>query len=266
MSRRRSLAHAAAAALGAAVLAACGSSGSKQGQGDSSALLTAPKDSSDRAVRGGTWQTRSDSDPIPNIDVHKVATVPAGRATDFYDFLLKYTRGAGGRNGPIAGEAAESWEFSPDGLTLTLKMRPNHAFDPRPPTNGRAMTAGDVKFSWDRFLTYSPQAVDLRPTNPASPIASLNATDDKTVVIKLNFPYRSTLDILAYQQYMMIMPTEAEGGYDPRSETRGAGPFYLDKWEQSVRLVWKKNPNWYEKGLPHLDGIDETIIPDNAST
>ena len=120
------------------------------------------------SVNGGVWETRSDSDPIPNIDVHKVATVPSGRATDFYDFLLKYTRGSEGRNGPIAGEAAESWEFSPDGLTLTLKMRPNHAFDPRPPTSGRAMTAYDVKFSWDRFLTYSPQAADLRPTNPAS--------------------------------------------------------------------------------------------------
>src|SRR5947209_3409609 len=113
ISRRRTLAGTAAAISGAALLAACGSGGSKRAPEESSGLLTVPKDTSDRAVRGGVWETRSDSDPIPNIDVHKVATVPSGRATDFYDFLLKYTRGKEGRNGPIAGEAAESWEFSP---------------------------------------------------------------------------------------------------------------------------------------------------------
>ena len=82
INRRRSLAGAGGAMVAAAVLAACGSSGgSKTEQKVSSALLTVPADSSDRATPGGTWQTRSDSDAIPNIDVHKVATVPSGRAS-----------------------------------------------------------------------------------------------------------------------------------------------------------------------------------------
>src|SRR5262249_7447751 len=128
------------------------------------------------------------------------------------------------------------------------------------------MTAADIKFSWDRFRALSPQAADLLPTNPTSPIASLSAPDDKTVVVKLNFPYLSVLDILAYNQYMLIMPRETEGGFDPKTETRGAGPCMLEKWNTGQNLIWKKQPNWYEKGLPYLDGVVETIIPDRAST
>jgi len=43
--------------------------------------------------------------------------------------------------------------------------------------------------------------------------------------VRLNFPYRSVLDIFAYQQSLMIMPTETEsGGFNPQRETRGPGP------------------------------------------
>jgi peptide/nickel transport system substrate-binding protein len=89
--------------------------------------------------------------------------------------------------------------------------------------------------------------------------------DDKTVQVKLNFPYRSVLEIFAYEQYFMIMPVEAEGGFDLRAETRGAGPYYLERWNPSVSLIWKKNPNWYEKGLPYIDTIEEFTIPVAAS-
>src|SRR5262249_14871889 len=61
-------------------------------------------------------------------------------------------------------------------------------------------------------------------------------------------------------------PTETEsGGFNPQSETRGAGPYYLDKWEPSARLIWKKNPNWYEKGLPYIDTIEEYVITQAAT-
>jgi ABC-type transport system substrate-binding protein len=65
-----------------------------------------------------------------------------------YSNLLKFGKTTDGTRPPVSaitGDAAESFETSPDGLTLTLKLRQNHKFDPRPPTNGRAMDTTDVK-------------------------------------------------------------------------------------------------------------------------
>jgi peptide/nickel transport system substrate-binding protein len=260
ISRRRALAATSTAALGAAFLAACGGDdGDDRGQ-DTTGPLARLEDTSSKAVPGGFWKTSEVAD-ANGFNVVTLPTIPAGRATDFYTFLLKYSPGTEGRRGAVVGDSAESYEIAPDGLTLTMKIRDNHRFDPRPPTNARNMTARDVKFSWDRFIASSPQARDFQSDNPDSPIASLSAIDDKTIQAKLNFPYRSILEIFAYEQYLMIMPVEADGGFDVRSETRGAGPYYLDKWNPSVSLIWKKNPNWYEKGLPYIDTIEEFAIP-----
>jgi len=264
LNRRRVLAASGATALAATIAAACGGDDSDS-SGRSSSLLTVPQDTSDKAVPGGVFPTSDDVD-LATADPHRApGLIPLEKLLSAYDFLVKYGKGTEGRNGPITGDAAESWEFSPDGLTLTFKMRPNHRFDQRPPTSGRAMTAADVKYSWERFLGISVFGGDVRPTAD-SPIASLNAPDDKTVVIKLNFPYLSSLDLFAHERYLSIMPVEAEDKFDPRSETRGAGPFYMDKWEPSVRILWKKNPNWYEKGLPYLDAVEEYTIPTAAAT
>ena len=55
----------------------------------------------------------------------------------------------------VEPDAAVEWEASPDGLTYTFKLRPSFKFDPRPPTNGRVMTAEDADFSVKRFLADS---------------------------------------------------------------------------------------------------------------
>src|ERR1051326_6248324 len=111
ISRRRALAATVSAGLGTLLLAACGrGGGSGVGtSGSQSSLLTRVEDTSAKAVPGGTWRTTDVAD-ANGFDVHKIATIPAGRATDFYTFLLKYSRGIQGRMGPIVGDSAESFE------------------------------------------------------------------------------------------------------------------------------------------------------------
>jgi hypothetical protein len=51
----------------------------------------------------------------------------------------------------VKGDMAESWEWSPDGLTLSMKLRQGAGWGPMAPVNGRPVTIEDVKFTWDRF-------------------------------------------------------------------------------------------------------------------
>ena len=83
---------------------------------------------------------------------------------------------------------AESWEISPDQLTLTFKLRQGVKWDSRAPTNGRALDAQDVIKSWEKFTPSTPasRATAYDATSaPTAPILSLTAPDNRTVVIKL---------------------------------------------------------------------------------
>jgi peptide/nickel transport system substrate-binding protein len=265
IDRRRWLTAAGGVTAGAILLNACG--GGEKPKAESN-LLTKPVDTSAKAVPGGVWKSYVSAD-VMTLDPHSNSSGGAfAQMSPAYDNLVRYDRGTGGKDGAIIGDAAESWEFSPDGLTLTLKLRPNLKFDPRPPTSGRPMTAADARFSFERTVARSPYAADWAASRSAeAPVTAITMPDDQTLTFKLAYPYLSTLQILAHNTYFYILPQEADGKYDPRSEARGTGPFMLEKWAPSQSFEFKKNPEWIEKDKkrPFLDGISRTIISDYAA-
>jgi ABC-type transport system substrate-binding protein len=102
----------------------------------------------------------------------------------------------------IVGEFADSWELAPDGQQVTFKLRSNHGWDPRPPTSGRQTVAADVKASWDRFTALSPFSGEVKnDSNPLGSVVSVATPDDKTVVMKLAFPYPSIVELLGHHSY-----------------------------------------------------------------
>src|SRR4029077_17014175 len=94
-----------------------------------------------------------------------------------------------GATGEIGGDLAESWEFSPDRLQVTFKLRPNPAFAPTAPVNSRLADAQDILYSWDRFSKVGAARSDYaNAVNQNAPILSLTAPDSRTIVMKLAFP------------------------------------------------------------------------------
>jgi len=165
----------------------------------------------------------------------------------------------------IEGDLAESWEVAPDGLQVTFKLRPEAKFDPRPPTSGRAVDSGDVLFSWKKFSELSSFRSDLsNAASNAAPIQSMSAPDARTVVVKLAFPDALTLPLLASAGHLWIQPKEADGGFDPRQDARGSGPWMIDSLRRSVGVEFKRNPNWYRRDRPFFDGISMPIVSEYA--
>jgi peptide/nickel transport system substrate-binding protein len=292
LSRRRFVATTGAGALSAAFLAACGgdddsggSSGASSGGSPSSGataasgssggpapteepgILAKREDTSSQAVAGGTLITDNPAEPS-TFDPHFLTLPGAAAVSLIYNKLFGITPGVLETTaGEIEPDLAESWEYSADHLTLTVKIRQDAGTPPnQAPLNGRNLDAEDVLYSWKRWAEVGNASSDLmNAKNPAAPVLSLEATDKNTIVLKLAKPSASLQASLAsqLQGQFFILPRESESGYDPRSEPKGAGAYYLSEHIPSSRLVYTRNPNNYDK-QSYPEEISTPIITETA--
>ena len=270
MSRRRALAAVGGTATAASLLAACGGGDKDDGQSgpqDASGLLSQPVDTTKQAKKGGILKnyTTGDGSLDPNVSVSGLS-----------QFLeLMYTRLVTLKPGfmspaqedAIAPDMAESWEFSPDRLQITLKLRPNVKFHNLPPVNGRVLDVDDVLFSWKRFENQSVSRAGVaNAANPDAPVLSLSATDARTIVIKLKEPIAYALNYFVNRELVNIMPKEAAnpGVLDLRSTYLGAGVFSLGKYEPSVGFTFKRNEEFWDKSIGFIDQLEYPIITEYA--
>jgi len=264
-TRRRMLQGSGAIGLGAAALGLIGCGGGDSGgKSDASSLLYKPIDTTSKATKGGVL-ARVGSER--GYDVLRSAA-ENGNASPSYSRLVKYQTYKYPEKAipSVVPDAATSWEISPDGLTATYKLRQGMKFDPRPPTNGKTMTAADVKFSWDLYESKSVGRDALAySVSPDAPIVSVSAPDSSTVVFKLAFKYAPLNPMLAFNRYVYILPTEAESGYNLKVDMRGTGAWRLKEFSPDSRAVFEKNPDWYDAGKIYLDGMVNYIIPEYAA-
>jgi ABC-type transport system substrate-binding protein len=241
------------AGAAAVSLIGCGG-GSGESDGDPSGLLHRPVDTSNRAVKGGVLPLQGG---VVSFDFNRSATENGPTALTYSRILkfqtYKYPEPA---QLGLLGDAATSWEISPDGLSYTFKTRPNMKFDPRPPTSGRVMTSADIKFTWDFWAKNAIARTALsNAADPTAPVQSVSTPDANTAVFHLAFPYAPLLPLLAFYKYLQVIPQEADGKYDYKNDMRGTGTWRLKEWVQEARTVWEKNPDWYDANKVYLDGV-----------
>ena len=156
-------------------------------------------------------------------------------------------------------DLAEEWTISDDGLVYTFKLRDGVKWH-----DGTPFTSADVKFSMDEaYMKLHP-----RTDNFNSFIESVETPDDKTVVFKLKKPYGAFMNALAYDVY--IIPKHLYENTDIRNNPYnikpvGTGPFIFEEWSRGSHITLKKNPDYFQKGLPYLDKLVFRIIPNAAS-
>src|SRR5688572_29525412 len=155
LSRRRALAGSAAGVAGAAFLAACGGSDSGAGgtstsKPQSAGLVSSLSDTLKQAKYGGVLKDFSNSEPA-NLDAMAPLASLNFQARNVYGTLLREKPGyLKPSESTLGGDLAESWEFSPDHLQLTMKLRPGVKWHNKAPLNGRLVDKDDVIFTWKR--------------------------------------------------------------------------------------------------------------------
>lgn len=157
---------------------------------------------------------------------------------------------------------AESYQISRDGLTYTFQLRKGVKFH-----NGRELVASDVKYSIERVTnpkTESPGAgffdsivgMEAWKKGKAKEVKGIAVVDPYTVKFTLSRPDATFLHVVA-MNFSSVVPKEAVAlaGKDFGKKPVGSGAYSLAEWKLGQQLVFKRNPNYYVKGIPYLDQL-----------
>ncbi len=184
-----------------------------------------------------------DADP-PNMDPHRsTAAVDRQVYQNLFDKLVDTDE-----NLNIVPMLATSWAVSPDGKTVTLKLRQGVKFHDGTPFNAEA-----VKYNFDRMQ--DPNFPSARRSE-VRPIQKVTVVDPYTVVLSLEKPYSPLLYVLSDRAGMMVSPAEAQkAGANFALHPIGTGPFkFVEKIPQD-HITLERNPDYWVKGQPYLDRI-----------
>jgi peptide/nickel transport system substrate-binding protein len=191
ISRRRAIAATGATAAGALLLAACGGGGDggEKGGGEQAGNQRTGKLDASKGVAGGKLIWQSYGDPGGGLELIKVRNPGVyNMASWTHDGLLDYAYGIQGYPGigveVLPSIATALPEVSPDKLTQTFKIRTGVKFH-----NGDAMTANDVKWTFDTLAAGSTSAwkgdfpfIDSTSAPDATTFASRRSTPTPTSI------------------------------------------------------------------------------------
>lgn len=246
-SRRRVMLAGGTTAVGAASLAivGCGGGGGDTG-GQQNLTPQAPTQATaEKPVKGGTY--RYIGGPIGgNLDIHRTNTPfeSAGLWHWVGNFLMRFNKDT---FQPEPDLAASNPEIPGDGTTLTFKLRPEAKWQNKAPVNGRAVTAEDVKASFDHIKSLGQ--LSPRSGNYAN-VDSITAIDAQTVQFKLKAPQADLLNAMA-DQYDIVIPKEiADRGQEAIKtieDVVGSGPYEAVRYAAGQGMEVKARADGYWK-------------------
>src|SRR5437762_2717796 len=203
--------------------------------------------------RGGVLRVGLTNRP-PHFDVHQSGTFNnLGAQACMFDNLIRRDPRDSGKT--IVPDLAHSWEIAKDGKTYTFHLRKGVQFH-----DGAELTAEDVKATFDR-IAKPPQGVSIPRSVLFKAISEISAPDNYTVQFKLSEPRPVNFVMSAFASGWNVIlrkKTLEENNYNLRKVVAypGTGPFRHVRRVENESWVMEKNPNYWNKGLPYLDGIE----------
>ena len=170
----------------------------------------------------------------------------------------------------ILPSLAKSWEISENGRDYTFHLQENVTF-----SNGSALTASDVQYTFERLLTHpdacNQDIVDIiegaaaLENGDAATLKGFKVLDDNSFVITLEQPFEAFLACLSMPGASILdeETTKEAGelfGKDPEW-TIGTGSFILWKWTPGEGMLLTANKNCW-MGAPKCEGLDLRFITD----
>jgi peptide/nickel transport system substrate-binding protein len=196
----------------------------------------------------------------PSFDAHREETFALMHPTaPHYNTLLRVD--PFDKTGTkFIGDLAESWTVSSDLRTYTFKLRRGVKFH-----DGSVMTSADVKASYDHIIFPPPGVVSSRQA-AYQLVEAVEAPTPDTVVFRLKWYQASFIANLA-SPWNWIYKAEilARDPHWYETNVMGTGPFKFVEYARGSHWVGKKNPDYWDKGKPYLDGYRAIFVKDTAA-
>ena len=190
----------------------------------------------------------------PHFDVHQSGTVGnIGTQGCMFDNLIRRDPRDSGKT--IVPDLAYGWEISKDGTTYIFHLRQGVQFH-----DGTDFTSADVKATFDR-IAKPPSGISIPRTPLFRAVSEINARDKYTIEFKLTAPRSVNFMMSAFASGWNVIfskKTLEENDYNLRKvfNIPGTGPYKTQRRVENEVWVMERNPNYWNKGLPYLDGIE----------
>ncbi len=226
------------------------------------ALLALPASAEETPKRGGTLTYMIPADAPPSFDGHKESTYATVHAfAPFYSLLIRINPANPASTTDIVCDLCTGMPTPTDGgKTYTFKLRDDVKFH-----DGSKLTAADVAASLNAIM-FPPEGVLSARAGTYMMVDKVEAADPATVVIGLKFPTGAFLPALA-NPFNWIYE-KAILDRDPHwyeKNVMGTGPFKFAGYETGQSVKGVRNPDYYQPGLPYLDGF-VAIYADKQAT
>jgi len=259
--RRSRLFAAAVTGLAALLVAACGAAPGSSGSGPEGAntIRSVNPYGGDLAAEG---TPRSGGVLVMGTDREAAGFDPTTQNTNqaalaVYDSLLKLTP-----EGVAEPYMAESMETTDGGSTWRMGLREGVRFSDGTPLDANAVIT-NVQRHIDKVSSPGHRFTE--------PIASMTAVDPLTVEFRLSspfglFPSAFAGSFTTGSLGQIISPAAiARYGDQIAANPVGAGPFVLRNWARDSRMELTRNPDYWQEGMPYLDGLEFRPLPDTES-
>jgi len=208
---------------------------------------------------GGTLTFVVPGEP-PSYDAHREETFALIHpAAPHYNTLLRIDPldPTGTR---VVGDVAESWTVSSDRRTYVLRLRRGVKFH-----DGSEMTSRDVRATYEKIINPPPGITSTRRGEYLQ-IETVQAPEPYVVAFKLKWPSPSFIHSLASPWNWIYKADILERDirwYE--KNIMGTGPFVFVEHLKGSHWVGRRNPEYWDRGKPYLDGYNALFIRDDAA-
>ena len=150
--------------------------------------------------------------------------------------------------------------MSPDRRTYTFKLRQGVKFH-----DGSTLTSKDVKATYDKIV-FPPAGVVSSRQAAYKTVEAVEAPNPDTVVFRLKYPEASFMaNVSSPWNWIYKAEILAKDPHWYEKNMMGTGPFKFVEYARGAYWVGKKNPDYWDKGKPYLDGFRALFIKDTGA-
>src|SRR5689334_9470899 len=226
-------------------------------------LVMAPLAPAGAQKEGGTLRVYFFDSPA-SMSIHEESTIAGqGPMMGVFNNLVMYDQQVP-QSGlkSIVPDLATSWSWDAAGTGLTFKLRPGVTWH-----DGKPFTARDVKCTWDLLRGEPGGTGETLRVNPRKEwyrnLEAVTTSGDLEVTFRLKRPQPAFIALLA-SGFSPVYPCHVTPA-EMRRRPIGTGPYKFVEFRPNEIIRVARNPDYWKKGRPYLDGIEYKIIKNNST-